>query len=117
MCAVCPHLLIAEAHLPARIPAHVHPAQEHPALALQRRRRRAVMGGRMDAGARRRRHTAAELRLDGAVVLLVDDVVDAVAVDEQVLHGVAEVLGGVVADVQQLAVLREHHQEAREGLF
>ena len=31
--------------------------------------------------------------------LLVDDVVEGVAVDEQVLHRVAQVLGGVVGDV------------------
>lgn len=60
-----------------------------------------------------RRHAATQLRLDGAVVLFVDDVVHAVAVDEQVLHRVAQVLGSIVGYVQQFSVLREHHKKAR----
>lgn len=63
-----------------------------------------------------RRHTAAQFRLNGAVVLLVDDVVDAVAVYEQILHGVAQILGRIVRDVQQFAVLREHHEKAGQRL-
>lgn len=62
------------------------------------------------------RHAAAQLRLYGAVVLFVDDVVHTVAVYEQILHRVAEILGGIVGYVEQFSVLREHHQEARESL-
>ena len=50
------------------------------------------------------------------MVLLVDDVVDAVPVDQQVLHAMTKVLGGVLGDVEQLTGLGDHHHEPVESL-
>lgn len=108
------YLLIAEPHLTPRVPTDVHAAQEHAPFALQTCRRGAVVR-RMHA-ALLRRHTASQFRLYGAVILFIDDVVHAVTVYEQVLHRVAEILGGVVGYVEQFSVLCEHHQEAGESL-
>ena len=72
-------LLVAEPHLPARVSRDVHPAEEDPLLAA---------GGRRAARSARAVALVAaahQLALDGAVVLLVDDVVHAVAVDQEVL--------------------------------
>lgn len=44
-------------------------------------------------------YAASQFRLDRSVVLLVDDVVDAIAMDEQILHGVAQILGRIIGDV------------------
>ena len=50
------------------------------------------------------------------MVLLVYDVVDAVPMDEEVLHAVPKVLGGVHCDEEELPGLGDHHHEAVESL-
>ena len=41
-----------------------------------------------------------------------DDVLDAVPMDEEVLHPAPKVLGGVPCDEEELAGLGDHHHEA-----
>jgi hypothetical protein len=101
-------------------PADVHPAQENSVLAIHIHRvvlmmmvMQVVERGRLMYV---RSGGSVEFRLYGIVVLLVDDVVDGVAVNQQVLHRVTQVLGRIVRDVQELAVLRQHHEKARECL-
>ncbi len=93
-----PHL-VSEPHLAARVAADVHSAEEDPALlrsSLRRGWRRVVFrtGASASASAACSRvrvllrpspSPVHELGLDGGVVLLVDYVVHAVAVDQQVL--------------------------------
>lgn len=72
----------------ARVPADVHPAQEHPLFAVQLGAVRSVVVVPVMQRQRTRlvlRNAPAELGLDRAVVLLVDDVVHRVTVDQQVL--------------------------------
>ena len=45
-----------------------------------------------------------------------DDVLDAVPMDEEVLHPAPKVLGGVPCDEEELAGLGDHHHEAVESL-
>lgn len=59
------YLLVAESHLPARVPGDVHPAQEEPVFAVC--------------------WSSAQLCLYALMVLFVYYVVDAIAVDQQVL--------------------------------
>ena len=100
------HLLVPKSHLSAGVPWHIHPAEKYPILGL--------------ASAQFLRTcqllASEQLGLDGGVVLLVDDVVDAVPVDQQVLHAVTQVLGGVLRDVKELASLGDHHHKPVESL-
>lgn len=109
------HLLITETHLTPCIPADIHAAQKHTTLTLQTGRRCAVMGGSVYA-ALLWWYAASQFRLDRTVVLLVDDVVDAIPMDEQILHGVAQILGRIVGDIEEFAVLCEHHQKTGQSL-
>ena len=61
------YLLIPEAHLPTCVPGHVHTAEEHPFLVARPRR------------------TAHQLGLNSLVVLLINDVIHAVPVYQQIL--------------------------------
>ena len=91
-----PHL-VTEPHLAARVAADVHSAEEDPSLlrsSLRRGWRRVVFrtGAPASAACSRVRvllrpspSPVHELGLDGGVVLLVDYVVHAVAVDQEVL--------------------------------
>lgn len=108
------HFLVAEPHLSPRVSAHIHPAQKDPVLAVQVYNTVVVQS--MQRILRLMWCGSTKLGLNGIVVLLIDDVVHRVPVYQQVLHAVAQVLGGVVRDVQQFAVLRHHHQEAAESL-
>jgi len=63
------YLLIAESHLPPGVPGNVHPAQKHSLASL-------VFGGSLTPG---------QFGLYGLMVLLVDHVVHAVAVYEEIL--------------------------------
>lgn len=75
------YLLITEPHLSPGISTDVHATQEHSVLALQADRRRTVVT--MDTRLLRR-NASTQLRLNGVVVLFVDDVIYRVAVYEKV---------------------------------
>ena len=64
----------------------------------------------------RRTRQPCQVEVEGGMVLLVHDVVDAVPVDQQVLHAVTQVLGGVLRDVKELASLGDHHHKPVESL-
>ena len=101
-----PHLLVPKPHLPARVSGHIHPAKKDPILRFARTQ--FLWACQL--------LPSQQLRLHCGVVLLVDDVVDAVPVDQQVLHAVTEVLRGVLRDVEQLPSLGDHHHEPVESL-
>lgn len=77
------YFLIAESHLSPGIPADVHPAEEYPLLPVQLGGGRVpmvtVMAGLVLGD------SATQFRLDGTVVLLIDDVVHRVTVYEEIL--------------------------------
>lgn len=73
------YLLIAEAHLPSSVARDVHAAEEN--AGIVGRREDGVRSGVGAVTARR----SSQLILNVLVILLVDDIVDAVAVNQQVL--------------------------------
>jgi mannose-6-phosphate isomerase-like protein (cupin superfamily) len=130
------NFLVAEAHLPPRVsakrrgkfwekvlkvgdgwssPAHVHPTQKHAFLPVHIDSA-VVMQTVQGRGLVDVRSRSIELRLDGVVVLLVNNVIHRIAVDQQVLHRVSQVLSRIVRDVQKLAILSQHHEKARKSL-
>ena len=100
------HLLVPKPHLPAGVSGHIHPTKKDPILRLAGTQ--LLWAGQL--------LPSQQLSLHRGVVLLVDDVVDAVPVDQQVLHAVTKVLGGILGDVEQLASLGDHHHEPVESL-
>lgn len=77
------YLLVPEPHLSPRVSRHVHSAEKD-SLLLER----VDVGWRAWAAAAAAVVVAAvpqQLGLDGGVILLVDDVIDAVAVDQKIL--------------------------------
>ena len=76
------HLLVTEPHLTPRVAGHVHPTHEQ---SLVRFVGRDLVGVQVLGSTN-------QLRLNGSVVLLVDYVVHAVAVDQQVLLKIANVI-------------------------
>ena len=101
-----PHLLVPKPHLPAGVSGHIHPTKKDPILRLAGTQ--LLWAGQL--------LPSQQLSLHRGVVLLVDDVVDAVPVDQQVLHAVTQVLGGVLRDVKELASLGDHHHKPVESL-
>lgn len=86
------HLLVAESHLAPGVARHVHPAQEEPTVAV-------VL---LESGAARRPR---QLALDALVILFVDDVVHAVAVNQQVLLRDTQKRAAIVSRAHLLSFL------------